>query len=85
MPGSTRTYFPAAGHDWSLPFYDPIVKLLGGDKALRVLIDQAALQPGHRVLDIGCGTGTLAVFIKREHPDVVTIGIDPDPKALARA
>jgi ubiquinone/menaquinone biosynthesis C-methylase UbiE len=85
MSESTRTYLPAAGHDWSLPLYDPIVKLLGGDKARRVLVDQAALQPGHRVLDIGCGTGTLAVLIKREHPDVAIIGIDPDPKALARA
>ncbi len=85
MPGSTRTYLPAAGHDWSLPLYDPIVKLLGGDKTRKVLIDQAAFQPGHRVLDIGCGTGTLAVRIKREHPDVGIIGIDPDPQALARA
>jgi len=85
MSESTRTYLPAAGHDWSLPLYDPIVRLLGGDKALRVLVDQAALQPGHRLLDIGCGTGTLAVLIKREHPDVTIIGIDPDPKALARA
>lgn len=85
QPGSTRTYLPAAGHDWSLPFYDPIVKLLGGDKARRVLINQTALQPGHRVLDIGCGTGTMAVLIKRERPDVEIIGIDPDAKALARA
>jgi ubiquinone/menaquinone biosynthesis C-methylase UbiE len=68
-----------------LPFYDPIVKLFGGDKARKVLIDQVALQPGHRVLDIGCGTGTLAVLIKREHPDVGIIGIDLDSKALARA
>src|SRR5215469_12682293 len=84
-PESRRTYLPAAGHDWTLPFYDPIVKLLGGEKARRVLIDQAALQPGHRVLDIGCGTGTTAVLVKRQHPDVEVIGIDPDPKALARA
>jgi ubiquinone/menaquinone biosynthesis C-methylase UbiE len=82
---SRRTYLPAAGHDWTLPFYDPIVKLLGGEKARRVLIDQAALQPGHRLLDIGCGTGTMAVLTKRLHPDVEIIGIDPDPKALARA
>lgn len=84
-PESARTYLPAAGHDWSLPFYDPIVKLLGGDKAQKILIDQAALQPGYRVLDIGCGTGTLAVMIKSQYPDVEIIGIDPDPKALARA
>jgi ubiquinone/menaquinone biosynthesis C-methylase UbiE len=82
---STRTYLPAAGSDWSLPFYDPIVKLLGGDKARMVLLDHAALRPGFRVLDIGCGTGTLATLIKRLHPEVEVVGIDPDPKALARA
>lgn len=85
MSESTRTYLPAAGFDWSLPLYDPIVKLLGGDKARMVLLDHAALQPGYRVLDIGCGTGTLATLIKRIHPDVEVVGIDPDPKALARA
>jgi ubiquinone/menaquinone biosynthesis C-methylase UbiE len=85
MSESTRTYLPAAGYDWSLPLYDPIVKLLGGDKARMVLLDHAALRPGYRVLDIGCGTGTLATLIKRFHPDVDVVGIDPDPKALARA
>jgi ubiquinone/menaquinone biosynthesis C-methylase UbiE len=78
-------YLPAAGYDWSLPLYDPIVKLLGCDRARVVLLDHAALRPGYRVLDIGCGTGTLATLIKRLHPDVEVIGIDPDPKALARA
>jgi len=85
MSESTRTYLPAAGHDWTLPLYDPIVKLLGGDRARRILLDQAALQPGYRALDIGCGTGTLAILSKRLHPDVAIVGIDPDPKALARA
>jgi ubiquinone/menaquinone biosynthesis C-methylase UbiE len=85
MSESTRTYLPAAGFDWSLPLYDPIVKLLGGDKARMVLLDHAALQPGYRVLDIGCGTGTLATLIKRLYPDVDVVGIDPDAKALARA
>ena len=82
---SRRTFLPAAGRDWLLPFYDPFVKLLGGDQARQRLLDQAALQAGHRVLDIGCGTGTFAVLIKRLHPDVEVIGLDPDPKALARA
>jgi ubiquinone/menaquinone biosynthesis C-methylase UbiE len=80
-----RTYVPAAGHDWFLPLYDPIVKLLGGDPARRALLDQAAIRPGHRVLDVGCGTGSLAILIKRLHPDVDVVGLDPDPRALARA
>ncbi len=79
-----RTYIPAAGHHWFLPLYDPIVKLLGGDPARRALVDQAGIRPSHRVPDIGCGTGTLVTLIKRLHPDVDVVGLDPDPKALAR-
>jgi ubiquinone/menaquinone biosynthesis C-methylase UbiE len=37
------------------------------------------------VLDIGCGTGTLTTLIKGLYPDVNVVGLDPDPKALARA
>jgi ubiquinone/menaquinone biosynthesis C-methylase UbiE len=85
MVAPRRAYLPAAGHDWALPFYDPVVKLLGGDRALRVLVDQADLRPGHRVLDVGCGTGTLVVMLKTRHPDVDVVGLDPDPKALFRA
>jgi ubiquinone/menaquinone biosynthesis C-methylase UbiE len=85
METTQRTYLPAAGHDIFLPFYDPLVKLLGGDKARRKLLDQAAIQPNHRVLDIGCGTGTMVLLIKRLHPQAQVIGLDPDPKALARA
>jgi 16S rRNA A1518/A1519 N6-dimethyltransferase RsmA/KsgA/DIM1 with predicted DNA glycosylase/AP lyase activity len=67
---SRRDFLPAAGRDWLLPFYDPFVWLVGGERARRALLDQAAIGPTHRVLDIGCGTGTLAVLIKRLHPDV---------------
>jgi ubiquinone/menaquinone biosynthesis C-methylase UbiE len=80
-----RTYLPAAGRDWALPFYDPLVKLLGADDARRTLFKQANLRPGHRVLDIGCGTGSIVALLKRDCPDVTVVGLDPDPKALARA
>jgi ubiquinone/menaquinone biosynthesis C-methylase UbiE len=85
MDETQRTYLPAAGKDWALPFYDPMQKLLGTNRVHQKLLDQAAIGPSARVLDIGCGTGTLAAMIKRSQPDVEVIGLDPDPKALARA
>jgi cyclopropane fatty-acyl-phospholipid synthase-like methyltransferase len=80
-----RTCIPAAGHDWLLPLYDPLLKLLGADSARRELVEQAFVRPSHQVLDIGCGTGSLVVLIKRLYPDAEVVGLDPDPKALARA
>lgn len=55
-----REFLPAAGHDLFLPLYDPLVSLLGGDRAREELIDQARIEDHHRVLDVGCGTGTLS-------------------------
>jgi ubiquinone/menaquinone biosynthesis C-methylase UbiE len=85
MTEQARTFLPAAGKDWLLPFYDPIVKLMGGDAARKTLVEQADLRAGQRVLEVGCGTGTLLLMIKREHKNVEVVGIDPDPKALKRA
>ena len=85
MAESGRTYLPAAGHHWSLPLYDPLVKLLGGDAARGMLLEQAGVSATHRVLDIGCGTGSFLVQIKRTYPNVNAVGLDPDPRALARA
>jgi ubiquinone/menaquinone biosynthesis C-methylase UbiE len=80
-----RRYLPAASLDIFLAAYDPIMTLLGFRRALLPLVEQARLEPHHRVLDVGCGTGTLAVLVKQRHPDVEIAGVDPDPKALARA
>lgn len=85
MEEAQRTYIPAAGRDWRLPLYDPMVWLLGGNAAREALIERAGLHAGQHVLDVGCGTGTLIMFITRMHPGVEVVGLDPDPKALARA
>jgi len=85
MSHANRAFLPAAGLDFLLPLYDPMVKLLGADRARKKLFDQASVQPHHRVLDIGCGTGTFAVAIKGWLPSVQVVGLDPDPKALARS
>jgi ubiquinone/menaquinone biosynthesis C-methylase UbiE len=82
---SRRQFVPGMGVDWLLPFYDPFTWLLGLDRARQALLLQADLRPGHRVLDIGCGTGTLALLTKQQFPEVEVVGLDPDEKALARA
>jgi ubiquinone/menaquinone biosynthesis C-methylase UbiE len=85
MHAARKTYLSAAGKDWLLPFYDVFTKLLGAEAVHSKLICQAAIIPGHRVLEIGCGTGNLAILAKSLNPAAEVIGIDPDPKALARA
>src|SRR5688572_3323558 len=85
MVDSRKTFVPAAGRDWLLPLYDPLTRLLGAERARRGLVEQAALRPGQRVLDVGCGTGSLTLLIKRLYPQVDVVGLDPDAKALDRA
>ena len=85
MHAANRHYVPAFGRDVLLPLFDPFVKLLGADRVRAKLLDEARVQPGQRLLDLGCGTGTFAIAIKRKYQNVEVIGVDPDPKALARA
>src|SRR5258708_13235217 len=82
---SQRTYLPAAGRDSLLPLYDLMTKLMGADRARRRLLDQAQIRPGHRILDIGCGTGSLLIQLKRLYPGPDVVGFDPDSTALALA
>jgi FkbM family methyltransferase len=79
-------YLPAAGRHWLLPLYDPLLALLTGERRWRGrIITSLDLKAGDRVVDVGCGTGTLAVMAKQAEPRAEIIGIDPDPKALAIA
>lgn len=85
MEAAHRSFIPAAGRHWRLPLYDPFVRLVGGDRARRALIEQARIRAGQRVLDVGCGTGSLEVAVARLEPGVELVGLDPDPAALERA
>lgn len=79
-------YIPAAGRDWLLPLYDPILRILFPEEAAkRQLADEARIRARDRVLDIGCGTGTLALLVKAIHREARVIGIDGDSAALSIA
>lgn len=70
-------------------FYDGMVGVftLGREKKLRrEFMDLANIQPGDRVLDVGCGTGTcsiLAAYDVGKTGEVV--GIEPSPSLLEYA
>lgn len=68
--------------------YDIVVQIisLGREKLLRdQTVALANLQPGERVLDVGCGTGTLAIAVARFEPTAQVLGIDPAPTMIQRA
>jgi ubiquinone/menaquinone biosynthesis C-methylase UbiE len=69
--------------------YDLLVWLVtfGRERAFREkLVRLARLEPGESVLDVGCGTGTLAIAAKRQvGPAGLVTGLDASPEMIARA
>ena len=72
----------AAGYDLLLWLVS-----LGRERAFREkMLLFAHLQPGEAVLDVGCGTGTLAILAKQQvGPNGEVFGIDASPEMIARA
>lgn len=58
-------FIPALKYHWLTPFFDFFLKWLMPELQFRRrLIEQAGIEKDYRILDIGCGTGTLTVMIK---------------------
>lgn len=58
--------------------------LLGKEQSLRMMtVEMAAIQPGYKVLDVGCGTGNLTLAANtRVGADGEVHGIDPAPEMI---
>lgn len=79
----SNRYIPALSFNWLTPLYDPLLKWVMREETFkRRLIQEANIQPGMNVLDLGCGTGTLTLMLKRAHPDAEVTGLDGDPQVL---
>jgi ubiquinone/menaquinone biosynthesis C-methylase UbiE len=80
-----RDYLPGLGKHVPVPFYDVAHHVFGLRSIHREMITLAGLRDGHRVLDVGCGTGNLLRSTGKRYRTVDLVGLDPDPRVLARA
>jgi ubiquinone/menaquinone biosynthesis C-methylase UbiE len=77
-------YVPALGLKSLTRFYDPVVAATTRERKFKArLLDQLDPRRGRRILDLACGTGTLAAAIADRGASAV--GVDGDPEMLARA
>lgn len=72
------------GH-WA-PFYDAVIKLLflGKERAFREMtVELAQVEPGDKVLEVGCGTGSLTIVVKEWADSAGDVhGIDASPEMI---
>ena len=79
-------FIPALRFDALTRLYDPVVAITSRERGFKNrLLEHAKIKNGESVLDLACGTGTLAIEIKKRVPKAVVHGLDADPRILGRA
>lgn len=80
---ASARFIPALGYSFLNPFYDFVMKRVSPEKEFKTrLLAEAGIRAGSRVLDLGCGTGTLTILIKRDQPGAEVSGLDGDGEIL---
>lgn len=80
-----RTFTPALGRVAPTRFYDPVIALTRERLWRSLLAMHVAPQPDDVIIDVGCGTGSLALLLSHVQPSARIVGVDPDPDVLALA
>ena len=81
-----RKYIPALSLKWLTPFYDSLVDGPMSVMNMRKnLVKRMGELNGKRILDVGCGTGSLSILIKQTYPAAEVVGLDGDPQILETA
>jgi len=80
-----RKDIPVPGVAYLTPLYDSAIARLTRENSWRgALVNAMDHRPRVHILDVGCGTGTLALPMKAPRADASVIGIDPDSDVLRR-
>ena len=51
---------------------------------VRLMLGRLLLEPGERIVDLGCGTGEHTLELARRCPDGYVVGIDSSPAMIER-
>lgn len=83
---SAPAFVPALRHRGLTWLYDFVIGPTTRERTVKsAIVTSARVEPGAQVLDVGAGTGSLGIMLKRLHPAATVVGVDGDPQVLAIA